>query len=184
MGLGLTKSEFALRPMAVNDAPMVLAWRNQDHIRKNMYTDHIIKPEEHAGWTARVIEDPACDYYIFSHQTRPIGLVGFYDIQPIHHRADWAFYLGESDAPKGAGPAMEYFAIELVFDKHPIDKLCCEVFTFNAGVIKLHERFGFVHEGLLKAHYWKEGPEDVARMALFRDTWEDIRQEQAEGLFS
>ena len=183
MGLDLDRTEFSLRPMTVADADMVLEWRNQEHIRKNMYTDHIIQPDEHAAWTARMIEDDRCDYYIFEHRSRPIGLVGFYDIRPDHKRADWAFYLGVTDAPKGAGPAMEFFAISKVFEEHAIEKLCCEILTFNSGVIKLHERFGFVHEGLLEAHYWKDGSLDVARMALFKATWEEISQSQAAGLF-
>ena len=79
---------------------------------------------------------------------------------------------------------MEYFAIEQVFAAHNIDKLCCEIFTFNAGVIRLHERFGFVHEGLLKALYWKDGPKDVTRMALFRSTWDATKADQAKGLFA
>lgn len=184
MGLGLTKQDFTLRAMEAEDAEMVLAWRNQDHIRKNMYTDHIIGADEHQTWTDRMIADPRCDYYIFEHQKRPIGLVGFYDILSEHRRADWAFYLGVTDAPKGAGPTMEYFAIEQLFAKHDVDKLCCEIFTFNAGVIKLHERFGFTHEGLLKAHYQKDGPQDVARMALFKEVWDETKTKQAEGLFN
>ena len=38
---------------------------------------------------------------------------------------------------------MEFFALDYAFLTLKIRKLCCEVFTFNSGVIKLHEKFGF-----------------------------------------
>ena len=34
-------------------------------------------------------------------------------------------------------------------DAETIGKLCCEVLAFNAAVVRLHKRFGFLEEGRL-----------------------------------
>lgn len=172
MGLNLNKSDFRLRPLAEADGEMVRNWRNQAHIRRNMYTEHVIGREEHARWINKILTDSRSDYTIFEHQDRPIGLVGFYDIFAEHERADWAFYLGASDIVRGSGPAMECFALDYAFGSLRVHKLCCEVLAFNKAVINLHARFGFVREGLRKAHIIKNGKyEDVVELALFRDSW-------------
>ena len=71
---------------------------------------------------------------------------------------------------------MEYLALDYAFVTLKIRKLCCEVFVFNAGVIKLHEKFGFTHEGRLVGHYMKNGMyEDIVCLAKFGDKWSQER---------
>jgi UDP-4-amino-4,6-dideoxy-N-acetyl-beta-L-altrosamine N-acetyltransferase len=142
-----------------------------------MYTDHLINWDEHQAWVKRATATTSMDYHIFEYENQPIGLVGFYDINYNHQRCSWAFYLGEENTPKGSGKAMEFFALQYIFDIKKIRKLCCEVFTFNENVIGLHKKFGFSEEALYKGHYIKEGvPQDVVALALFKDSWEEHKQ--------
>lgn len=75
-------------------------------------------------------------------------------------------------------PACEYNPFEAI--KTNIlgaQKLCCEVFLFNAGVIKMHEKFGFSKEGHLVAHYLKNDTyEDIASLAMFNDSWVSAKE--------
>lgn len=173
-----------LRPLDEGDRDRVLAWRNQDRIRANMYTDHVIDREEHDRWFDRSLTDGAATYRIFEHRDRPLGFVSFTGIDRTHGRSTWAFYLGEADAPRGSGAAMEVLALDEAFGPLAIRKLCCEVFAFNAGVIRLHERFGFSREGLLKDHYIKNGAaQDVVCMARFGEGWAADRAALMPALF-
>jgi RimJ/RimL family protein N-acetyltransferase len=46
------------------------------------------------------------------------------------------------------------------------------------AVVKMHRKFGFVDEGLFKAHKWKNDEwHDVYRLAFFADTWRDTKDE-------
>jgi UDP-4-amino-4,6-dideoxy-N-acetyl-beta-L-altrosamine N-acetyltransferase len=165
-------SDCELRPMRAEDGPMVLAWRNQDRVRANMYTNHIIAPEEHERWFGRALGDPRAAYRIFEHGGGPMGFVSFTGIDRAHGRATWAFYLGEAEAPRGSGAAMEYLALEEAFGALGIRKLCCEVFAFNAGVVRLHQRFGFQQEGVLSRHHLKDGAyQDIVCLARFGEDW-------------
>lgn len=73
---------------------------------------------------------------------------------------------------------MEFFALDYAFTSLAIRKLCCEVFVFNTGVIKMHEKFGFLHEGRFSEHYIKNGkPEDIVCLAKFGTKWNEEREE-------
>jgi len=171
--------------MQVADKERILAWRNADRVRANMYSDHLISRVEHDIWFSTAIDNPAARYLIFLHEERPIGFLSFTGISEQHGRCYWAFYLGEVDVPLGAGSAMEYFALEYAFNELKIRKLCCEVFAFNSPVVKLHERFGFRREGMFVKHYKKnDNYEDVVCLAHFAEDWNVDRLKIRERYFS
>ena len=59
-----------------------------------------------------------------------------------------------------------------VFEELALDKLCCEVLATNEGVVKMHERYGFQVDGVLRRHVIKAGVRiDVVTMSLLRDEW-------------
>ena len=180
----IDRSEIALRPLAAADRERLLLWRNSERVRASMYTDHIIAPDEHEQWFARAVRDPAAVHLVCEYRGRPVGVVSFTGISRVHGRCSWAFYLGETDVPKGMGAAMEFLALSHAFETLGVGKLCCEVFAFNSGVIRLHEKFGFVREGRLLKHYVKNGKhEDVICLARFREGWEDDKRALFERCF-
>lgn len=142
-----------------------------------MYSDHVISQQEHDTWYSHALVDTSASYLLFLHEERPIGFISFTNINSQHERCSWAFYLGETDVPRGAGSAMEFFALDYAFLTLKIRKLCCEVFTFNTGVIRLHEKFGFAHEGKFIEHYSKSGKyEDIVCLAKFGAMWPEDRE--------
>lgn len=166
------ETDYRLRPIEKADLALILSWRNSDRVRLNMYTDHLITPEEHARWFAAALSDDRGRFLVFEDQTHPLGFVSFTGITPAHGRCTWAFYIGEPNAPRGTGSAMEMFALDYAFGSLKLRKLCCEVLDFNANVVKLHKHFGFHEEGLLRQHYLKgERYADVVVMARMADTW-------------
>jgi len=172
----LKPEDFAIRPLTEEDSGLVLGWRNQDRVRINMYTDHLISESEHAVWFGHALQDSLSQYFIFMHRGRPVGFISFTGINSLHGRCSWAFYLGEIDVPRGSGSVMEFLALDFAFGVLGIRKLCCEVFTFNDSVIRLHEKFGFVREGLLVQHYLKgDKYEDVVCLARFQGDWKSDR---------
>ena len=173
----LAVEKFSIRPLELSDKDCILRWRNSERVRSNMYTDHVISQEEHDSWFGRASADPTASFLMFLYEARPVGFISFTNIDRRHNRCTWAFYLGETAVPKGTGSAMEYFALDYAFTTLRIRKLCCEVFVFNAGVIKLHEKFGFVHEGRFIGHYMKNGAyQDIVCLAKFGHEWGQERE--------
>ena len=165
-------NSYSLRQLEESDLPLILEWRNDETVRKNMYTDHIITIEEHKLWYANLNQRNDQLYFICECNEKPIGVVNFVQLDLHNHCAYWGFYLG-GEQPPGRGAAMDYIALEYAFSIMKLCKLCCEVFIFNKGVIKLHQKFGFHEERVLKAHVIKAGqPEDVVSLALLSSDWE------------
>jgi UDP-4-amino-4,6-dideoxy-N-acetyl-beta-L-altrosamine N-acetyltransferase len=149
-----------------------------------MYTDHIITQNEHDKWFSLALDEFFNQYLIFFYENKPIGFISFTKIDRLHNRCFWAFYLGETNVPRSAGPAMEFFALDYAFNILKIRKLCCEVFLFNASVIKLHEKFNFFCEGKFIDHYLKNGKyEDIVCLAKFGSTWQEERENYMNRLF-
>ena len=175
----LKLQEYALRPLGMEDADRVRAWRNQEHIRAVMYQDHDITADEHAAWMRRVIDEESSDYFIVTYLEKPIGLCGLYGISKKDGRAVWAFYLGEEDTPLGAGSAMWFLLLDYAFQQKGLRKICSEVLAINEKVLAMHERFGFVKEGVLRAQTMKGGqPIDAVMYGLLADEWKAARNEQ------
>lgn len=162
-----------LRPLAAGDRDRLLAWRNQPEVARWMYSDHAIRPEEHASWFAAALADARRRYWVIEADARPVGLANLYDIALEHRRCAWAYYLADpSTRGQGIGAYVEFWVIEHVFAELGLNKLWCEVLVDNEPVWKLHEGFGFTREALFRAHVVKAGaPADVVGLGILAADW-------------
>jgi UDP-4-amino-4,6-dideoxy-N-acetyl-beta-L-altrosamine N-acetyltransferase len=174
----------ALRPVTPEDGGRLLAWRNLPEIRRWMYSDHEISHEEHERWFAGALAASDRRYWIVELDGAPVGLANLVDIVPAHRRASWAYYLADpSTRGRGLGAFVEYQVIQHVFGELGLNRLCCEVLADNEAVCRLHEKFGFQREGLMRQHVWKgEAPADVVAMALLAEDWREIREASGDRL--
>jgi UDP-4-amino-4,6-dideoxy-N-acetyl-beta-L-altrosamine N-acetyltransferase len=173
-----------LRDMREEDRDRLLAWRNLPDIRRWMYSDHLITPEEHARWFPKALKDRIRHFWIVELDGGPVGLANLYDIAPAHGRAAWAYYLAAPEARgRGIGAFVEYSVIEQAFGPFGLTKLWCEILSDNSGVIRLHQRFGFEREALFRQHIRKGGETvDVVGMGLLAADWAQLRTPMGDGL--
>ena len=174
----------ALRPLEPADRDRLYAWRNSPDVAAYMYTDHAISPQEHARWFAGLQDNPKRDDRIIEVDGVPAGLANFYDIDRVQGRASWAYYLADpSVRGKGVGGYVEFAMIERAFGELALRKLWCEVLITNEAVWKLHQKFGFRQEALLRAHVVKAGaPVDVVGLGLLAEDWAGARPAMAQRL--
>jgi UDP-4-amino-4,6-dideoxy-N-acetyl-beta-L-altrosamine N-acetyltransferase len=173
-----------LRPLEAGDRDRVLAWRNSPDVRAYMYTDHLIAPEEHARWFARIPDDETRRYWIIEMDGAPVGLANLYDIDRRNQRSAWAYYLADpSVRGLGLGSYVEYWVLEFVFEGLKLAKLWCEVLASNEPVWRLHETFGFLVEARFRGHVIKDGARaDVLGLGLLAADWQARRPAMAERL--
>jgi UDP-4-amino-4,6-dideoxy-N-acetyl-beta-L-altrosamine N-acetyltransferase len=165
--------------MTLADAGQVLAWRNRPDVARFMCNDRRITPEEHARWMARVLASDTDRYWIVEHGGCARGVVNLSDIDWDHRRCSWGFYRGEPEsAPEGAGDRLRMAdalrpLAEIAFIDLRLDKLCAQVLESNERSLALHERIGFVQEGVLRAHVRRaDGVHDVVLLSMLRSEWE------------
>lgn len=164
-------------PLQENHLETVRNWRNSEAVSKYMYTSDTISEEQQKQWFAKISKDETQKYWVVYKNDSPLGLVSLYNIKPNFKTAYWAYYIGDIDrAGAGIGAKIEFKLITLVFEELQLNKLLCEVFTFNETVIKLHEKFGFEREGLFKQHIIKDNQYyDVVSLALFASKWDTLK---------
>ena len=167
----------AMRPVEAGDRDRLLAWRNAPEVAAFMYSDHQITPQEHDRWFAGVGSDPRRAYWIIEVDGAPVGLASLGDIDPVHGRCAWAYYLADPAARgKGVGSFVEYWMLEEVFERRSLRKLWCEVLLSNEAVWRLHGKFGFQQEARFRAHVIKNGePQDVLGLGLLAEEWRAVR---------
>jgi len=146
--------------------------RNEDNVRKWMYTDHVIGANEHLGWINRLKHDDRQSVFVvLDDQHTPLGIVSVNAIDRLHKKTDWAYYLTET-ARGGLGSALEYSFINFIFDILGMEKLNCEVLKGNDAVVKLHKKFLFQEEGFRCSNILKNGLRiGVHFLGLTKENW-------------
>jgi UDP-4-amino-4,6-dideoxy-N-acetyl-beta-L-altrosamine N-acetyltransferase len=165
-----------LRPINRHELELMLTWRNAPTVRANMYTRHEIGWNEHLSWWERTQNLSEHQYFMYELKNSPLGIIAFNGIDTANQNCSWAFY-ASPDAPKGTGGRMEYLALEHAYENVRLHKLCCEVFAFNTSVIRLHEKFGFRIEGILREHHKIDDKYiDIYRLGMLASEWKTRRQ--------
>jgi UDP-4-amino-4,6-dideoxy-N-acetyl-beta-L-altrosamine N-acetyltransferase len=170
----LSLNDLKLRPMIEEDLDMVLTWRNSDVVRQNMLSDVLIEPEEHLKWFQNN-NDESAELFIAEYDESPIGIVSITEINKKNKTCTWGMYIGEDLRNQGLGFLMNLVAIDRIVNHHRIRKIWGHALRSNR-VIKMHEKFGFIKEGVLASHVKRNGSyEDIVLLALFTDQWQKIR---------
>lgn len=167
-----------LRDIKESELDIMLAWRNEPKVRSNMYTQHVISPNEHYSWWEKTKIRQDQKYYMYECVGQPCGIASFNNLDLKNRNSAWAFYTSPS-APMGSGYKMEFLMLDMAFNNLNLHKLYCEVLEFNKPVIALHHKFGFETEGVLKEQHLINGDfVNVHRLAIFKKEWEIKRIDQ------
>jgi UDP-4-amino-4,6-dideoxy-N-acetyl-beta-L-altrosamine N-acetyltransferase len=169
--------DYSLDNVREEDLPLILKWRNSDHIRKFMYSDHKISEKEHYDWYRNLKNDSTKIYKVFKIKVNSVGMIYFTDIDWKNGVCKWGFYLGEENLPKGTGTIMGIVGLEYAFKKLNLRKICGEVLDFNIPSIRFHEKLGFKEEGRLVKHVYKNNKlTDVLLFGLLSEDWNKISE--------
>ncbi|GAC1034257.1 UDP-4-amino-4,6-dideoxy-N-acetyl-beta-L-altrosami ne N-acetyltransferase [Pseudomonas sp. No.21] len=167
---------FRLRPVTLDDAALLLRWRNAEPVRQCMYNTAEIALPEHQRWLQRELANPASRHLLLERDGAPVGYASLADISERHRRCTWGFNLGDASQPRGTGLRMLALLAEQVFEVLQLEKICSEVLDFNAASLRVHQRLGFVAEGRLRRHIHRpDGVFDVEVLALFAEDWRRLR---------
>lgn len=149
--------------------------RNQESVRKSMYTEHEIGLDEHIAWVERLSVDDRQMVFVILSDDVVMGVISVNAIDRLHKKSDWAFYLDQR-ARGGLGAALEFSFINFVFDDLGLKKLNCEVIETNSSVVKLHKKFSFVEEGFRRSNIDKNGKRiGVYLLGLTCEDWREAK---------
>ncbi len=167
----MSDTDTRLRPADDADAARILAWRNHPAVRRVMFTDHLIQPDEHAAWWSRVRLSPDHRVLVVVHGGIDCGVVTFTRHATQPDTWLWGFYL-DPDAfsqplqQLRAWSGMEQQSQRWAERELLARRIDCEVFAFNTAVLALHRRHGFVE---LDRYVRARGDEQLEVVRLYRE---------------
>jgi UDP-4-amino-4,6-dideoxy-N-acetyl-beta-L-altrosamine N-acetyltransferase len=137
-----------LRPATDSDSDDVLRWRNHPDVRSVSLTQHVIAPDEHAGWWAKTMDDPSRRVLIYERSGTPAGVVTFFDLDAEAGVGWWGYYL-DNDGLTAAGAlfpawiAIQRDAVKYARDVLGLRELHAETLATNDSVREVNARQGF-----------------------------------------
>lgn len=159
-----------LRLMTREDTDLIVAWRNQDGVRKKFIYQELFTRQSHEHWWDTMIETGKAVQMILCEEgtDRPLGSVYVRDIDRQHRKGEYGIFIGEDDARgRGVGTQAARLMIAYAFEELKLHKLYLRVFADNAGAIRSYEKAGFVQEGYLKEEVLIDGEyRDMVWMAV------------------
>lgn len=122
----------------------VRKWRNDDYVRCNMLSQHIIRKNEHREWLEKLERDNTYLFWVVFIEQIAIGAVYLTDIDIEQKTAEWGYYIGESKyRNKGLGKEILLHFLNIVFDKLKISVIMTRVLSHNERAMHIYNDLGF-----------------------------------------
>ena len=142
-----------LRLLTHDDTDLIVAWRNQDAVRKNFIYQELFTRQGHESWirnmieTGRVIQTVICDLA----GDRPLGSVYIRDIDRQHNKAEYGIFIGEEDGRgRGIGTAAAKLMLRYCFEEEGLHRIYLRALSDNGRAIRSYEKAGFLREACLR----------------------------------
>lgn len=156
--------------------PLMVKWRNDPFISQMMFSRSKFTLKKQIEWFQKSKQDKSrVQFIIQDNKTKKLmGSIYLMHIDKKNAHCDWGYYIGEESFRMG-GHAIEaeYLILKYAFDKLSLNKVYCQTFSHNKKVIAIHNKFGFLTDGVLRQHYkTNDGFADVVIMSILKDEFE------------
>ena len=157
--------------------------RNKASIRKMMLNQKIISKKNQSEWYKKIQKIKNSKYFVIYYKNTIIGSAYLIDINKINKNCTWGFYIFKKYSGY-FGVLVEYKIIEYAFKNYNLHKIYGKTLSTNIKVLKIHKKFGFNIEGILKDHIFiKNKKVNVILTSLFKKSW-NINKKKIKLLFT
>lgn len=168
-----------IRPTRLDDTQHIVKWRNDENVKKWLYSQSDLTEEQHISWFHNQVETGRCSQFIIEENWpcgRALGTVFIKNIDQNNQKGEFGIFIGE-DWGRGKGYASLASALILdhAFRELKLNRVYLTVFCDNLPAIKAYEKVGFVREGLLRQDILRcDKYVDIVYMGITADMWESV----------
>jgi RimJ/RimL family protein N-acetyltransferase len=178
----------ALCPIEDGDVPRMQRWVNDQGVLHYLGFYNGLSESQEQAWLEHMRKTHTeCVFAICRRADgRHIGSTGLHSISARERHAEFGIMLGERECwGQGYGTAAARLILNHGFNQLNLHRIFLRVFDHNLRGQASYRKLGFVDEGRLRQHQWREdGWHDMLYMGLLRDEfnaqWADWRQRQLE----
>lgn len=170
-------NKISLRPLSLSDTENIVKWRNDPAVKRNLYSQEELKPEQHIAYYEKNVQSGKCAQFIIvvddDGNQMDIGTIFIKNIDTANHSGEYGIFIGEES---GRGKGYARLATELIlkfgFEVLKLHRLFLTVMADNIPAIKTYERAGFVQEGKMREEYLRtDGYIDIIMMSILDKEW-------------
>ncbi|MBI9068647.1 MAG: GNAT family N-acetyltransferase [Salinivirgaceae bacterium] len=150
-------------------------WINNTKINSSMYFDFLpASVEDTEKWYNQIKNnDKRADFsFVLENDNTVIGMGGITSIDLVNSNAEFYVMVGPDSHGKGYGKKISKWLFNYAFIKFNINKIC--LYTNDSNIIanKIYEDCGFMLEGKLRKHTFKDGQFIDRRFyGLLKEEW-------------
>jgi RimJ/RimL family protein N-acetyltransferase len=177
-------AKVVLRPLSVDDAPIVVSWMNDPHTTRYLNRKTPLTLEAERAWLEKVcanISHSATDVVVAieTHEGVHVGNTGLHNISWIHRVAETGTVIGRAEyRGKGYATDAKMFLLDVAFNTLGLHKVTSTVIAPNTASLRYAEKCGYTVEGVFKKHVYVQGQFlDEVHLAVFREDWEPLWEE-------
>lgn len=164
-----------------SDSEIMSGWIND---RSQVLSNSPYRPvheRQHAGWfeSIQLRTDTVIFAIRISDSGKLIGTCQLHGINPTHRHAELQIRLGDiGQRGRGYGSEAVRLLLEFAFRDLNLERVFLHVFIDNVAAIRVYEKNGFCHEGVLRRAAYIDGKyKDVLVMGILRNEFSsDISQ--------
>lgn len=153
--------------LSIDEARLVLNWRNHDNVRKWMYNTSNIGLDDHLSFIKTLNNSEDKYYFMVLRHGHPLGVFNLIDYQ--NNEGEFGFYLSPDFHDSNLGIEFYFSVIEYCFDVLKAEKLVGYALVTNKGANSFNSLFGFDSEEVWKENYSLP----FLKRVLYKDVWEN-----------
>jgi RimJ/RimL family protein N-acetyltransferase len=165
-----------LRPLCTKtDIPHLARWINDPEIRQYLLITYPQMEENEGEWLKQVAKNDGTNIVLAIETIagKLIGTMGLHRINWKDRVATTGAIIGEADfRDKGYGTAAKMLLLDYAFNTLNLRKICSSVIAFNERSLQYSLHSGYVIEGRLRQHIFKNGEyHDEINLGVFKEEW-------------
>ncbi|MGD0056974.1 MAG: GNAT family protein [Methanomassiliicoccales archaeon] len=167
-----------LRAVERVDLPSFVKWINDPEVTRFLELNPPMSMEDEERWFVDLQKDPDKVFSIDTKDGKLIGNVGLMRLNWKDRSVIIGIMIGEKEYwNRGFGTDAIETLLGYLFDEVNMNRVYLIADERNARALRCYEKLGFMKEGLLRQHLYKNGNYiDDVEMSLLREDWEKRRQ--------
>ncbi len=181
----LCSKHVRLRAIEEDDLPMLAQWRSDPEVYGYFHEYVPLSLADQREWFTRQRNNKAeMNFAVTTHENTLLGTAGLVHIDHRNRKAEIARVLISNPDKRSAslGSQVLLLILQYGFEHLNLRKMHGEVLVSNVSALSYYKGFGFVEEGVLREHVYKDSRyHDVAVLGLLR---KDYYASKEEGLIN
>ncbi|HEY0896898.1 MAG TPA: GNAT family protein [Sphingobacteriaceae bacterium] len=156
-----------------DDLPSRVDWINDPRVNEFMYFKLPVTLQGTMKWYDKVIRNyDRYDLAFRDENGTPVGMSGITAINASFHNGEFYIFINPEMQGRGAGKAITAWMLEYGFSTLGLAKIYLYVDGDNLHAVRLYESIGFVREGNLRQHRYKNGKyHDKLVFGMLKHEW-------------